>query len=96
LKRLLIPDRVVNPLSGIPKAELLDNVSRFCEAHGLQENITIFQKGALVAQNPDFESIGELDEDDKYHLRRETTHKWHLTKELYWTLAVCSLGSAVQ
>ncbi|KAF2187909.1 hypothetical protein K469DRAFT_661298 [Zopfia rhizophila CBS 207.26] len=88
--------RIINPLAGIPKPELFSQVSRFCQAHGLQEKVVVFQKGALVAQNPDFESIEELDEDDKYHLRREITHKWHLPKDLYYTIALCSLGSAVQ
>ncbi|KAF2111260.1 hypothetical protein BDV96DRAFT_189689 [Lophiotrema nucula] len=88
--------KVINPLSGISKPDLLDRVSRFCEAHGLQDKTNVFQRGALVAQNPDFESIEELLEEDRYHLRRETTHRWHLTKDLWWTVAICSLGSAVQ
>ena len=29
-------------------------------------------------------------------LRREVTHKWHLPKHLYFTIALCSLGSAIQ
>jgi hypothetical protein len=34
----------------------------------------VFEKGALVAQNPDgFEDIAELDEEDKRQLRREIT-----------------------
>ncbi|KAF2251220.1 hypothetical protein BU26DRAFT_517930 [Trematosphaeria pertusa] len=88
--------KIINPLGGIAKPELLNQVSRFCEAYGLQDKESTFQKGALVAQNPDFENVPELDEDDKYHLRRENTHKWHLTKDLYFTIAVCSLGSAIQ
>lgn len=36
--------------------------------------MTTFHKGALVAQNPNnFENILELEDDDKYHLRREIT-----------------------
>jgi hypothetical protein len=66
--------RIINPLSGIPKSELFDQVSRFCADHGLQDKETTFQKAALVAQSPEkFEHIAELDEDDKYHLRREVT-----------------------
>jgi len=61
------------------------------------DKLTIFQKGALVAQNPDdFDNIEELDAEDKRHLRREITHKFHLPKDLYFTIALCSLGSAVQ
>ena len=66
--------RIRNPLSGIPKKDLLERVSGFCAEHGLQDKVSTFHKGALVAQSPeDFESIPELDEDDKYHLRREIT-----------------------
>jgi hypothetical protein len=61
-------------LSGIPKTELFDQVSQFCAAHGLEDKETIFQKGALIAQSPEnFENILELDENDKYQLRREIT-----------------------
>lgn len=66
--------RVINPLRGISKSDLLTQVSSFCADHGLEDKELIFQKGALVAQYPqDFEDIAELDEDDKYHLRREVT-----------------------
>ncbi|EKG12213.1 Sugar/inositol transporter [Macrophomina phaseolina MS6] len=89
--------KILNPLAGISKEELLLRVSAFCVEVGLQEHLSVFQKGALVAQSPsDFENISELDEDDKYHLRREITHKWRLPKDLYWTIGVCSLGSAIQ
>jgi len=34
----------------------------------------LFRKAALLAQNPEkYEEILELTEDDKYHIRRETT-----------------------
>lgn len=50
-----------------------------------------------MAQEPAaFEQLEELTEDDKYHLRRETTHRWHLPKALYGAIAICSLGSALQ
>lgn len=59
--------------------------------------MTVFQRGALVAQKPiAFEEIEELTEEDKYHLRREITHRWHLPKALYGAIAICSLGSALQ
>jgi hypothetical protein len=61
-------------LSGISKQELFDQVSRFCADNGLQDRVATFQKAALVAQSPeDIENISELDEEDKYHLRREVT-----------------------
>lgn len=66
--------RIINPLVGIPKEDLFDQVSRFCVDHGLQDEEVTFRKGALVAQNPEsFENIEELDEDDKHYLRRDVT-----------------------
>ena len=68
--------RIINPLSGIPKEDLRAQVAQFCSQNGLEDKETEFQKGALVAQNPtDFETLIELDENDKYHLRREITSK---------------------
>lgn len=61
------------------------------------EKLSVFQRGALAAQRPEsFEELSELTEDDKYHLRREITHRWHLPKALYGAIAICSLGSALQ
>lgn len=72
-------------------------VSQFCTAYGLQDKEDVFMKGALVAQSPaEFEDFEELTDDDKYHLRREITNPWRLPRHLYFTIAVCSLGSAIQ
>lgn len=89
--------KIVNPLAGIPKPRLRDKVNAFCESWGFQEKREVFWKGALAAQNPStFEEIPELLEEDKYHIRREATHRWHLPKDLYFAIALCSLGSAIQ
>ncbi|KAJ5913736.1 hypothetical protein N7504_002619 [Penicillium tannophilum] len=89
--------RILNPLAGVSKNDLFDRVLRFCQEYGFQDHVETFQKGALVAQNQKgFEDLPELTEEDKYHLKRETTHKWHLPKALYFSIALCSLGSAIQ
>jgi hypothetical protein len=68
--------RIRNPLAGISKPDLLADVTAFCNKHGLEDKISVFQKGALVAQHPEsFEDIEELDEDDKIPIRREKTRK---------------------
>ncbi|KAJ6164920.1 hypothetical protein N7470_003592 [Penicillium chermesinum] len=74
------------------------NASRsLLQEFGFEAELETFRKGALASQNQtDFEGLGELTEDDKRHLRRETTHKWHLPKALYFSIALCSLGSAIQ
>jgi hypothetical protein len=97
LFHILIIPRICNPLAGIPKQDLLARVASFCASYELTDKLSVFEKGALVAQNPDgFESIDELDEEDKRHLQREITHKWHLPRTLYFTIGLCSLGSAIQ
>ncbi|KAF2260862.1 hypothetical protein CC78DRAFT_522784 [Lojkania enalia] len=89
--------KIVNPLAGIPKDRLRSKVEAFCESWGFQNKVEEFWRGALAAQNPqDFEEIHELLEEDKYHIRRERTHRWHLPKDLYFAIALCSLGSAIQ
>ncbi|KAJ5993314.1 hypothetical protein N7451_009038 [Penicillium sp. IBT 35674x] len=89
--------RILNPLAGVSKNDLFNRVSRFCQEYGFQDHVETFQKGALVAQNQKgFEDLPELTEEDKYYLKRETTHKWHLPKALYFSIALCSLGSAIQ
>ncbi|KAM0278052.1 hypothetical protein ACHAQH_005421 [Verticillium albo-atrum] len=57
----------------------------------------IFYRGAIAAQNPEaWEQFDETTDDDRHYLRREVTHKWHLPRQLYYAIAICSLGSAVQ
>lgn len=41
---------------------------------GFEDRLELFQRGALLAQNPkDFESLSELTEAEKEVIRRETT-----------------------
>ncbi len=67
---------------------------------GLTEHTAILRKGALVAQNPDgaYDITGDeaLDEDEKAILRKEVEHKWSMPARLYLTIAMCSVGAAVQ
>lgn len=89
--------RIWNPLAGISTANLRSQVSGFCIEYGFEDKQDVFFRGALAAQNPHtYNDIPELTEDDKYQLLREVTHRWHLPKALYYTIALCSLGSAIQ
>ncbi|KAJ7641857.1 hypothetical protein FB45DRAFT_785998 [Roridomyces roridus] len=89
--------KLANPLHGIPRETLLRDVDAFVEANGLTELGPVLRKGALVAQDPGaFESIDLLDEEDRYHLRRETTHRYSQTKTLYFMVVMSSLAAAVQ
>ncbi|KAJ6628160.1 hypothetical protein B0H10DRAFT_1991661 [Mycena sp. CBHHK59/15] len=89
--------KLANPLRGIPREQLMRDVDQFAEEKGLKHLAAELRKGALVAQDPlAFESIDILDEDEKYHLRREITHKYSQTPALYYMVVMSSLAAAVQ
>ena len=72
---------------GIPKEELLADVETFATEFGLTEQLPLLRKGALLAQNPaGFETIEELDEEDREDLRVEATRRWVHTRTLYLTI----------
>ncbi|KAJ9608829.1 hypothetical protein H2200_006600 [Cladophialophora chaetospira] len=86
-----------NPLSGIPKEQLLQEVETFCRDNNLSQYVDAFRRGALVAQNPtDTEGIAELTPEDRDVLMREKTHRWSQPLTLYWLVVMCSLAAAVQ
>ncbi|CAG9983719.1 unnamed protein product [Clonostachys byssicola] len=89
--------KIQNPLRRIPKQTVLELVEAFAREAGLDDEIDIFRKGVLVAQDPSgFEFIEDLDDEDKETLRSEVERKWHQPKHLWITVAVCSIGAAVQ
>ncbi|KAJ7183436.1 hypothetical protein C8R46DRAFT_1209599 [Mycena filopes] len=89
--------KLANPLRGVSREQLMRDVEQFAEEKGLKHLLPELRKGALVAQEPEaFESIDLLDEEDKYHLRRETTHRYHQTPTLYYMVIMSSLAAAVQ
>ncbi len=63
----------------------------------LLDILPLLQKGALVAQDPQgFEDIGELSGEDRAVLRTERAHRWKHPKMLYFTIALNSVGAAIQ
>ncbi|KAK1240578.1 hypothetical protein MKX07_004606 [Trichoderma sp. CBMAI-0711] len=87
-----------NPLKGIPRETLFANVRDFHRSKGLPNDILpLLEKGALVAQNPaGFESLNELDEEEKRALREEVTHRWKHPWALYYTIGLSSIAAAIQ
>ncbi|KAH0425839.1 hypothetical protein CcaCcLH18_10708 [Colletotrichum camelliae] len=87
-----------NPLRGIPKAQLMEQVAVYQKTQGLPDDILpLLQKGALVAQNPAlFETLDELDESEKTALREEVTHRWKHPWALYYTIILNSIAAAIQ
>ncbi|KAF9484498.1 hypothetical protein BDN70DRAFT_872527 [Pholiota conissans] len=89
--------KIQNPLHGIPRDKLLDQVETFAREHEMTDILSQLQKGALLAQNPaKFESLEELGERDKEIIRREKTYKWNQPRDLYLTVVLCSIAAAVQ
>jgi hypothetical protein len=63
-------------LYGIPREKLLKQVEEFTHEKGFEDKLELFQKAAILAQNPKhFEEMPELTESDKEAIRRETTRK---------------------
>lgn len=61
------------------------------------DDLAFLKKGALVAQDPaGFETLGELDEEDREFLRNEKLHKWRHPKQLYFTIFLNSISAAIQ
>lgn len=86
-----------NPLAGLSKNELFRNVENYAQKHDLGNILDLLKKGALVAQNPDHpETIGELGPEDVAILQDEKAHRWRHPKTLYTTVALNSIGAAIQ
>lgn len=96
----LVNDRISNPLVGISREQLLEQVTTFCKWHGLAEYVHLMRRGALVAQDPaGFEEITgpeALNDEEINVLKRETAYKWKVPWLLYLTIVTCSIGAAVQ
>jgi hypothetical protein len=94
---LIGPNRIRNPLVGIPKDELFADVERFATEGGLTEDLALLRRGALVAQSPRaFDTIAELDEAEREALRNEITYRWRHPRMLYFTIILNSIAAAIQ
>ncbi|MCJ1408520.1 hypothetical protein MMC19_002595 [Ptychographa xylographoides] len=92
-----VTGEIKNPLIGIPKDRLLQDVEEFARATDLVDMIPMLQKGALVAQNPmGINNIPELNDEDRRILIEENTHRWRHPKMLYFTIILNSIAAAIQ
>ncbi|KAL9622300.1 MAG: hypothetical protein Q9160_003311 [Pyrenula sp. 1 TL-2023] len=86
-----------NPLAGVPREQLMNDVDTFCKQFDLTDHLESFKKGALIAQSPNTAlDLTELSDEDKRLIEREHTHKWSQPFALYWLVVMCSLAAAVQ
>ena len=78
----------------------MHDVDVFAEQRGLQEHIQMLKKGALVAQNPAgahlIDGDEKLNEEELRVLDDEVRYKWKMPLKLFVTIALCSIGAAVQ
>lgn len=86
-----------NPLAGIPKWKLFEDVERFCRENDMMDQLEMMKKGALVSQHPiRYRELEELSEEDIASLDNEKTHKWRQPFMLYWLTVMCAMGAATQ
>lgn len=97
-KTQTISDKFENPLAGIDKHKLFEDVEKFCRVHDLMDKVELFKKGALVAQNPGehHRLQADLSAEDIHVLDHEKNHKWSQPWQLYWLTVMCSMGAATQ
>ena len=82
---------LANPLVGLSYEQLMTDGDDFAKSHGLGDLSELFQKGALVAQNPlAFNDLPLLTPEDKEALQEEVDHKWRHPKMLYYLVILCS------
>ena len=73
------------------------DVEEFSRERDMTDILPLLKRGALVAQNPQaFESIPDLEPEEREYLEYEITHKWKQPLALYATIITCSVGAAVQ
>ena len=89
--------RIRNPLVGIPRETLLEDVELYARQHNLQAILPDLKKGAIVAQNPKgLDAMDELDESEKRAFQNEAKYKWRQPKILYFTVGLNSIAAAIQ
>ncbi|OQV01316.1 hypothetical protein CLAIMM_06697 [Cladophialophora immunda] len=89
--------KITNPLAGIPAEELLQDVKNFAQGNDLVDILLLLERGALVAQDPAaFDSVDGITDAEKTALQDEILRKWRQPWTLYLTIALCSIGAAVQ
>jgi hypothetical protein len=89
--------RIKNPLAGIHKAQLIQDVEAFAAEFDLNDIRDELIKGALVAQSPHhIDQIQELNDEDRRVLHEEITHKWKHPRILYVLIILNSVAAAIQ
>lgn len=71
------------------------DAEQFCDSYGLSDHAPLFAKAALVARDPGrFESLAELNDDERSALVFERDHKFGLSGWLWYSTIICAVGAA--
>ena len=63
----------------------------------MTEYADLFGRAALVARDSDkFETVAELNEEERSALIYERDHKWHGPVMLWYSISLCAVGAATQ
>ncbi|KAJ5343688.1 facilitated glucose transporter [Penicillium brevicompactum] len=88
---------VENPLTRSSREQAIADARNFAASNDMTEHADLFGRAALVARNPDeFESVPELDEEERAALIYERDHKWHGSFMLWYSISLCAVGAATQ
>lgn len=82
-----------NPLQDMSHEKLVKHVKAYVRQNGLQDDEDLFIRGAILAQTGD---TSHLSEEERYWIDRESTHKWHQQKTLYYLAIMCAMCAVVQ
>ena len=94
---LIGSSRIRNPLVGIPREALLEDVDQFAADNDLNDILDLLRKGALIAQSPhNIDGIDGLDETEREELHLEITKRWRHPRMLYFTIILNSIAAAIQ
>lgn len=89
--------RIRNPLVGIPRESLLEDVEQFANENDLVDILPLLRKGALLAQSPkNIDSIDGLEDAEREELHLEVTKRWRHPRMLYFTIVLNSVAAAIQ
>lgn len=85
------------PLRVLSRDASEDDVEVFAESHNLTDELPVFLKAASLLRAGGLESAVEnLVPAERRAVQRQTSHKWHQPRTLYFTVFVCALGAIEQ
>lgn len=91
------PEWYLIPPQRVSREQAIFDAQGFAEANNMAEHSELFGRAALVARNPkEFDTIPELDNEERAALAYERDHKWHGPFMLWYSIGLCAVGAATQ